>query len=485
MYPWKSTIQIARNSTQPVYLQVANAIIKEIHEGRLLPGQKLPGARVFSELLRLNRKTITAAMEELYSQGWVESYAHKGTFVSERLPEVAYTPLGNKGLSRKLEVSRMPVNDFPFLESLHLDYKNKRLIDDGVPDVTLAPLNILFKYHRSLLNKKIFKSLLKYNHVEGDLDLRTTLKFYLRNTRGIVTTEHNIFITRGSQMGIYISLATLVQKGDSCITSSPGYPIVDTIIQHLGGKVAHVPVDAEGIITKDIEAICKRKKIRLLYITPHHHYPTTVTLSPVRRLELLQLAARYNFYILEDDYAYDFHYSNNPVMPLASLNKSRHVIYIGSFSKCLSPSVRVGYFVAPVEVMETANKLRRIIDRQGDPLLERSLSEFIKSGDLQRHLKKIVRLYKQRRDYFCHLLEKHLGKHVSFVKPEGGMSVWITFRDKKALKNLPDRLAQKGYVLDSDPGFMEKFSSVRTGFASLSEEEMDKYIGVLKDVLSK
>jgi GntR family transcriptional regulator/MocR family aminotransferase len=256
------------------------------------------------------------------------------------------------------------------------------------------------------------------------------------------------------------------------------------MIKHFGGKVAHIPVDDEGIDTNELERLCKRKKIKLIYTTPHHHYPTTVTLAPSRRIQLLQLAIKYNFYILEDDYAYDFQYDNSPVLPLASLNTSGHVIYIGSFSKCLSPSIRIGYFVTSIKVMEAANKLRRIMDRQGDPLLERAMSEFIKCGDLQRHLKKAVKVYRQRRDRFCWLVDEHLSEHVSFVKPEGGMSVWMIFKRTNVAKSLLEKLSNKGYLLDVDPDFVKKFKAVRIGFASLSEHEMLRFVTTLKNVLA-
>ncbi|UGU17689.1 PLP-dependent aminotransferase family protein [Sinomicrobium kalidii] len=483
MFPWKSILKFSRESTKPIYLQLADAIIKSIHEGHLFPGQKLPGARVLGDLLNLNRKTVTAALEELSSQGWVESYEWKGTFVSNKLPELKYKPLHNTGFGEAVGETGHKVNKFRFLESLYLDYTNVRLIDDGVSDVRLSPLDTLYAYHRSILSKNAFSALLKYNHIEGDLDLRMTLKSYLHTTRGIVTDHQNIFITRGSQMAIYITVTALLKKGDYCITSLPGYQIVDNIINHSGGKVAHVAVDNEGIDVGEVDEICKKKKVRLLYITPHHHYPTTVRLSPKRRIELLQLAIKHNFYILEDDYDYDLHYDNSPLLPLASLNKDGRVIYIGSFSKCLSPSVRVGYFVAPKEIMEAANKLRRIIDRQGDPLLERAVSEFIKSGDLDRHLKKTVRIYKHRRDYFCALLQSNLSEYLSFMQPEGGMSVWLVFKNAEMLKNLPDKLLKQGYLLETDNIFTERFNGVRIGFASLNDVEMDKFIETVKHIL--
>jgi GntR family transcriptional regulator / MocR family aminotransferase len=484
MFPWRTAIKVEKASGKPVYLQVANSIIREINEGRLLPGQKIPGGRVLSNLLELNRKTIMAAMSELQSQGWIETFEHQGTFVSQKFPKVIYKPLQYEKPARKEGHPSIKVDDLQLLDSLYLDFSGKIFIDDGVPDVRLTPMKLLFSHQRSILSKKAFASLLRYNHVEGDKELRATLVSHLQQTRGISTDIANIFLTRGSQMGIYLVIASLVRKGDICVTSFPGYSIVDNMIRHLGGIVEHIPVDEAGIDTHVLERICKRKEIRLIYTTPHHHYPTTVTLTPSRRIHLLQLAIKHNFYILEDDYAYDYHYDNSPVLPLASLNRSGHVIYIGSFSKCLAPSVRIGYFVAPPKVMENANKLRRIMDRQGDPLLERALSEFIKCGDLQRHLKKSVNVYRQRRDRFCSLLTQHLAEHINFTKPEGGMSVWIVFKRSNTSKTLLENLSSQGYLLDVDPDFLKQFGAVRIGFASLNENEMLRFVGTLQKLLT-
>lgn len=484
MFPWRTAIHVEKVSGKPVYLQVANAIIREINDGHLLPGQKIPGGRVLSELLGINRKTVMAAITELQSQGWIESFEYKGTFVSKKFPKVEYKPLlYQKPLHKIGQPTTHETNTFPFLESLKLDTSSKILIDDGVPDVRLAPVKLLFAHQRSILSKKAFASLLKYNPVEGDHYLRATLASYLHQTRGIKSDTNGIFLTRGSQMGIYLVLAALIKPGETCVTSFPGYPIVNNMITHLGGKVEHLHVDREGIDTHELERLCKRKKLKLIYTTPHHHYPTTVTLAPSRRIQLLQLAIKYNFYILEDDYAYDFHYDNSPVLPLASLNTSGHVIYIGSFSKCLSPSIRIGYFVAPAKVMEAANKLRRIMDRQGDPLLERALSEFIKCGDLQRHLKKSLKVYRQRRDRFCALVQEHLSNHVNFIKPEGGMSLWMVFKKAAVAKTLLTRLSDQGYLLDVDPDFVRKFKAVRIGFASLHENEMMRFVTALQKAL--
>src|SRR5436853_4501774 len=142
-----------------------------------------------------------------------------------------------------------------------------------------------------------------------------------------------------------------------------------------GIKFINVPVDEEGIDVDAVERVCRRKKIRALYVTSHHHYPTTVTLSASRRMKLLQLAEQYGFIIIEDDYDYEFHYESSPILPLASVDRNGMVVYIGSFSKTLSPGIRVGYIAAPPDLIHELGKVRQIIDAQGDPVLEEVVAE--------------------------------------------------------------------------------------------------------------
>ena len=193
-------------------------------------------------------------------------------------------------------------------------------------------------------------------------------------------------------------------------------------------------------------------------------------------------AEKYGFVILEDDYDYDFHYRSAPILPLASVYKQGPVIYSGSFSKLLAPSVRLGYLVAPQAVVAEINKLRHILDRQGDPVVEKALAQMLAEGEVQRHLKKVVKIYKQRRDYFCNLLKTELSNYLKFQIPEGGMAIWTTVLQKQNEQEFSSQLLKKGLYLNMDKHFLSEHNALRMGFASINEKEMEELVAVLKEV---
>ncbi len=237
------------------------------------------------------------------------------------------------------------------------------------------------------------------------------------------------------------------------------------------------------MVTDEIEFLCKKQKIKAVFLTSHHHHPTTVTLSAKRRIHLLNLAKTYHFAIIEDDYDYDFNYNHAPILPLASHDANGNVIYIGSFCKTVAPVFRVGYLVAPKSFITAAANFRRIIDRQGDALLELTFADFIKNGDLDRHIKKVLKIYKTRRDLFCELLQKELSDFFTFQIPKGGMAVWVTL-SKKYDWYVVAKMAQKYHLEIGDwqryDSANTKHNAVRMGFANYTTEEIHVLINRLK-----
>ena len=220
----------------------------------------------------------------------------------------------------------------------------------------------------------------------------------------------------------------------------------------------------------------------MLYLTPHHHYPTTVTLSAKRRLELLNLANEYGFIILEDDYDYDFHYDKSPILPLASADTNGMVIYIGSFGKSLVPGFRTGFIVAPENLMIEMRKYLGIIDRQGDVLMEHVLGEMIAEGEINRYLKKSLKIYQERRDYFVSLLEQNLGEYIDFQKPSGGLAVWMKWKIPVNLMQLSRNCAQNNLFIPKTLLYQNKnLTAMRLGFGNLNLTEMDKSIEILSE----
>lgn len=481
----KELIVIDPGSRTPIYLQIAQSIVAGIRQGKLRKGLRLPGARQIADLLGINRLTAAAALRELESQGWVEIMPQKGAFVKLVLPV-----LSPRKLSDDAGIFQLPEKPgFTYEEKKILPYNaqefppaGKLLLDDGFPDTRLAPIEDLVRSIRSFSRLSFNKKYLTYGGSQGTFFLRETLAAFLNDTRGLSITPENILITKGTQMGLYIASSLLIQRDQVVIVGTPGYARANRTFQLAGGRISFIPMDDMGIDTERIERICKAKTVRVVYVIPHFHHPTTVTLVAERRLHLLELAARYKFAIIEDDYDYDFHYAGRTMMPMASLDRNGNVIYIGALSKSLAPAIRVGFMVAPERFIRSATSLRKAIDTQGDSLIENAIAELYKDGTIGRHIKKLVKLYKERRDYFCDLLEAELGGRIAFKIPEGGMSVWADFKGHH-LPTVVQRAYRNGLIMsdgtDYDTGNL-KYNSKGLGFASLDFKEQEKAVGILK-----
>ncbi len=488
MFPWRSVIQVQQPGPVPVYVQIANAIIGEIKEGRVQPGARLPGTRAMSKLLDVHRKTVVAAFEELDAQGWIEIHPSKGAFVNTLLPEMKPQPLISfKSLERSPEVTA-GFEVEPYANAHQPSYAPSQIpgLHDG-PDMRLVPTALIARTYKGVLTRKTSIPHLRYNEVDGNPNLRRTLSEYVNESRGLQTTPDNIFITRGSQMGMFLTGMALLKPGDLVVSGDPGYYYAERTFTHFGAEILRIPTDHCGLQTEAIEKICQHRPVRMVYVTPHHHFPTTVTLCAPRRMELLALSEKYRFAILEDDYDYDFHYESSPLLPLASADREGMVIYIGSLSKTFAPALRVGFMVAPLNLIGEISRMRQIIDVQGDWVLEQTFSELFRLGEIKRHMKKALKVYRHRRDVFCEMLAANLGEKVHFKIPEGGMAVWAQFDPKYPLPEVAQKAKQQGLVISNglihDKASDYAWNSTRLGFASVNEAEMERAFGILKKIM--
>ncbi len=492
MFSFKNNIVLTRDSSRNLYLQLCDQVISFIKSGKIPPSTKLPSSRKLSEDLHVHRKTIIAAYDELISQGWIETIPSRGTFVTSTLPLIQPKQFNFSTLNNITKEK----SGFSFKTRPHLlrklNVKNSLetlIIDDGIPDHRLAPNEEIGRIYRNITKKSYHKNLLTYGSIYGNAELRKNLVSYLNETRGLNISMDNILITRGSQMGIYLASQLLLTNKNRIITGSTNYMTADNTFTEAGGIIEQISTDHHGLDTIAIEKICETKKISAVYVTSHHHHPTTVTLSAKRRMHLLQLAQQYNFAIIEDDYDYDFHYSNSPILPLASNDINGNVIYIGGFTKIIAPALRIGYLIAPKDFVDEAARLRRIIDRQGDTLLEQTLAQIIHTKDVQRHCNKVVKIYKARRDLFCLLLKEKLGDYFDFDTPKGGMAVWVTLNKAYNWDTICSKAKEVQLEVTPDWRRYDNDNSghngIRMGFASLNEEEIHEVISRLVAVFEK
>ncbi len=473
--PWDLNIRVVRSAQTAIYLQICQAILEEIRRGRIKPGAALPGTRELAESLGVNRKTVVEAYDELTAQGWLVPERTRGTFVSAELPDIGRLENRNGGKAGMPDRPDFRLRGTGPGLSLVFASDGVLTFDDGAPDTRLIPVDELARAYRSGLGLASRRNRLGYGDPRGSLALREAVSTMLNADRGLTTTPENICLVRGSQMGIYLAARILVGPGDTVAVEELSYPPAREAFRATGAEVAAVGLDGHGMRVDELEKLCRRQRVRAVYVTPHHQFPTTVLMKPERRLRLMALAEQFGFAIVEDDYDHEFHFVHRPMLPLASADRGGKVIYIGSMSKLLSPSLRIGYIAAPVPVVDRAAAEITIIDRQGDPATETAVADLMESGAIKRHTRRVMRVYAERRELLGDLLLKAFGDLVSFTLPEGGLALWVQFNDGIDLAALADKAGAEGLRFLPGQSFAasaQPVQAVRLGFGSLDASEL-------------
>lgn len=469
--PWQIHFRIDEREEKTVFLKLTNLISQEILSGRLVQGTMLPGSRSLSKELGINRKTVQAVYEELEAQGWLVTRPRKGTFVADILPE--------KQL--KIEsVNERKVNDRPTIQEVTLYPHN-----DGVPDPRLIPYELFSRAYRHALIKITQNQYMGYGNPQGMIELRQALQKMLSMERFMSVAEDEICIVRGSQMGIFLASRALPNRQGVIVVEELYYPSAFKAFQSNGFQVVSVKLDEQGIVIEDLERILKEHSVAAIYTTPHHQYPTTVTMPMSRRLQLLELSKKWGFYIIEDDYDHEFHYDSRPMPPLASLPHSELVIHVGSLSKVFAPGIRLGYIVASASVIQSITEDILLIDRQGNNITELALADLMQRGEIKRHIRKMKKIYQLRRDHALTEFSRVFSGDVQIQPPAGGMALWVKFQ-KSFTKEQALKLDELN--MDTEHKFRQDDSSnrfIRFGFAALSEKESTSLIEKLNEVLNK
>lgn len=473
---WYLALVLERAAGMPLYLQLVQAITQEIQRGRLLPGTALPGSRTIAEALSLNRKTVVQAYDELLAQGWIETQARRGAFVSSHLP----LPLEEKeGLSAfqaspSFAQALPEKNVWPFGD-LAMNVPGVIRFSDGVPDARLVPFDVLSRAYRRALVFSARANRLAYDDPRGSQLLRAAIASMLRAERGMGVSEAHICAVRGSQMGIYLS-ARLLAQGNGCVVMEElAYPPAREAFISCGIALEYVSLDNAGMDVDALEALCLRRKVSAVYTTPHHQFPTTVMLSVERRIRLLELARQHDFVIIEDDYDHEFHFSHSPMLPLASMDTEGRVIHIGSLSKVLAPGLRLGYIAAPELVIDRCMREIILIDRQGNALTELAVAELMRIGEIKRHVRRALKIYRERRDYAVMRVRKIIPEAV-FTVPPGGLALWLTLDARLDMLQLQrDALTQGVAILPGQlfSGSGKAIPALRLGYASLNQQELE------------
>lgn len=459
-------LTVDRTLPKPVYAQIADGIITAIRHGALRPGTALPGTRQLSSQLQVNRNTVVHAFEILSAEGWVSSNERHVTVVAETLPAAVRQKRNRQQTADEEETVR----------------GGQIFIDDGIPDITRSPINELARAYRRIFRLKAGWQIMNISNKLGDLHFREALSDMLNRNRQMRTSARQLCVTRGSQMALFLTAHSLLKRDDVVLVENPGFRPAWETFGHAGAKIIPVRVEADGICVEDIERIVRQTAVKAVYLTPHHQYPTTVTLSPGKRLKLIELSNRHGFTIIEDDYDNEFHFGPRPVMPIAAYEEIRNYVYIGTFSKLIAPAIRTGYIYSSADFIDRAGELRRIMDMQGDNFMEQALLDLILSGELRRHQKRMMEVYRKKRDFFAAMIEKHLHGKVRYSIPTGGLAFWLVPTcDNTDLYKVKEQAA-KSFVSFYTPdrfSFSDPVCGIRLAYASLPEEDLERGLAVL------
>ena len=482
--PWSLNLQLNKNSEQAIYLQIAQKIIEEIQTGRLPPTAVMPGTRDLAEILQVNRKTIVFAYEELIAQGWLVTEKRRGTFVASNLTGLSEF----KGYPHAHNVESIDsITDQAIKSAAAKISKQHAFIDftEGTSDGRLVPFETFSRAFRKALLADT-RNTSRINSPKGMEILRASIANMLNMEKNFHIDADHLCLVHSNQMTVFIIARLLTQLGDSVVFESLSNPAAREAFESCGAKILYVSTDKSGANIDELDFLASQQRIRAVYVTPQHQLPTTVTMSLERRDRLLQLAEKHDFYIIEDDCHHEFHFDEMPVFPIASLDHSNRVIYLGSLSNLLSPGIQISYLVGPKDLIERCSVEKTLIDRQDNQSLEQTVSELMESGEIQRHSRRISKTYAGRRQLMQQLMREELGDYADFDLPKGGLAFWLRFRQQVDMQSLIKHGLEENVGFSQGAifcGSKNNVQAIRLGFGSLNEKELTAGIKRIKRAL--
>jgi GntR family transcriptional regulator/MocR family aminotransferase len=422
------TLGLDRGSPVPLHRQLYDGLREAILSGRLRPGARLPSTRVLAGDVGASRNTVLAAFGQLLAEGYLEGRVGAGTTVAATLPETLLrarpeTP-GTRRAGRRPRLSRRGALLVGTRDALARGAIAARPFRPGLPGLEAFPFDL---WARLVARRwrRVSRQLLDYGDPAGYAPLREAIAAYLGEARAVRCEAHQVIVVTGAQQAVDLAARVLLDPGDTAWMEDPGYPGARGALVAAGIQLAPIPVDAEGL---DVGHGARHAAgARLVYVTPSHQYPLGVTMSLHRRLALLEWASRSGAWILEDDYDSEYRYAGRPLAALQGLDAAGRVIYAGTFSKVLFPSLRLGYLIVPAELVDAFVAARALADRHAPSVPQAALADFIEGGHFARHIRRTRALYAERQAALVRAARRTLGALLEVGPAEAGMHLggWL------------------------------------------------------------
>jgi GntR family transcriptional regulator/MocR family aminotransferase len=455
-----------RRSVLPLHRQIYGAWRDGILSGRFRRGERVPASRTFALTYGVARVTVTAAYDQLLAEGYFETRRGSGTFVSSEIPDDALRPVVIKRTvaappaSARLSAFGGRLGAIGQRPSSHLPIN----LSDASPDLTRFPSALwrrLVSRHLRHPSPAVFGYAAS---PAGHEPLRREIATYLARARAVRCSPDQIFVVNGSQQALDLCVRVLLDPGEEVAVENPGYLGVRQLLTAHGARLVALPVTSAGV---SLERLTDRT--RLVHVTPSHQFPTGVSMTLGRRLELLEWARSRGAVVLEDDYDSEYRYTGPPLPAMHSLAAGANVIYLGTFSNVMFPGLRLGYVVVPPALAGPFSTAKWLADRHTPMLEQAALADFMAEGHLDRHVRRMRRLYKRRRDVLLDALKRHFGDAVTIRGDAAGMHMSVRFRAAAAVRA---RAAQQGiHLAGSSAYYLGKApaNEFLLGFSAISE----------------
>lgn len=485
-------VDLDSETSTPLYKQLYRKLHAEIREGQLSLGMRLPSSRDFANALGVSRNTVEHAYEQLRSEGYIHSEVGSGTYVSETVPE-RYTEVRQPSAppsalqmtdcsERSAKLSKegtwvmettLSMLDAPVTQSA---------FRPGVPALDAFPIETWAKLAARRW-RSVPREELVYGDPAGYGPLREELAEYLRTAQGVRCESEQVLILSGSQLAFTLTARVLLDTGDDVCVEDPGHPQMRASLASAGVNVHSVPIDEEGF---DLSSVHSCPLPRLIGVTPSHQYPLGTTMSLSRRYELLEWSAQNDVWILEDDYDSEFRYSGPPIAALQGLDNSERVLYTGSFSKALVPAMRLGYLVVPQDLVGPFSKMRALTDRCPPLVNQMILTDFIREGHFEQHIRQMRTLYAAQQNALLDALNEHLGDLIEVYPRDAGLHLigWLPngVNDQK----ISARLRDHDFIVPALSTYADRpleTQGLLFGYGGIPEDEMNGLVRQLAEVI--
>ena len=485
-------VRLDRSAPEPLHHQLFRQIRDELRSGNFgRSSSRLPSSRALAADLGISRLTVNLAFSELHAEGYLVAKPGSGTFVADPLPD-SFLSADKAGTSSQMaqethvskRVNRIP--DRRTAREFDLGPTHAApgvLLQSGIPAVDEFPMATWERLRAQLLAKK-GANLLRYGSNRGDADLRKAVAAYLCDFRGAHCHPDQILIVAGMQQAMLISAMAVSDPGDEAWIEDPGFHQARRVFALAGATIVPRPVDAEGIVIQG----AGRRSPKIIYVTPSHQFPLGVTMSLERRKALLEFAQTRGAYILEDDYNAEFRFSGPPLPCLQGLDRGGRVIYAGTMSKILYPSLRLGYLLVPAPLTDAVAKLRTAMDQHSPTIDQATLARFIAEGFYLSHVRRMRKIYSERREIFIEQFNKVLGDRFRLEIADAGLHALAWFRSENDLPFLLRAAPKLGVKISSLSFFCIEAKlppALLLGFAAWSPAQIREGVGRLARALEK